>query len=316
MTASAGCLQTNDFNLNTAVFLAEACAAAYNSAKAKNFASGTGLTNFTGFDSFNVQGFWCADERTALLAFRGTSNIGQWIKDVRVLPAPYDWGWVHLGFVRGIEAIEAQLEAFDSLAKTREFIWITGHSLGGALAVIAAARAKIRKLYAARLYTYGQPAVSFADFAERFDQELPGRLWRLINQVDIVPRVPPFYQHCGTPKHITSPGVLEAIAGLEASSAESFPAPRHYTREETLDHIIRSPAQTGLESAQLNKIVQENDPPRLNAIDFGRLQVALGAAEPPGLEGAPLEGAIPYFADHQISEYIRLLQELRDRPSS
>jgi hypothetical protein len=63
-------------------------------------------------------------------------------------------------------------------------------------------------------------------------------------------------------------------------------------------------------------IVQENDPPQLSAIEFGRLQVALGAAEPPGLEGAPLEGAIPYFADHQISEYIRLLQELRDRPSS
>ncbi|WP_294537040.1 lipase family protein [uncultured Rhodoblastus sp.] len=318
MTTQAECLRTTGFNLTTAVFLAEACAAAYNKVEAQKFASSAGLANFNAFDASNVQGFWCADDKATVLAFRGTSNIGQWIRDVRVLPAAVAWGWAHLGFVQGIEEIEARLQLFDALAKTRPYVWIVGHSLGGALAVIAAARAKSRGIYTPELYTFGQPAVSFAGFADRFDRELPKRLWRLINQVDIVPRVPPFYQHCGGPKHIVRPGVLESLPGLEAAAGgqDGFAAPRKYTQEETLSAIILAPRQSpGTESVSSGEIIDENDPRPLDMLEFGRLQMALGAGDPPGLEGLPLEGALPYFADHQISEYIRLLKELRDRQS-
>jgi hypothetical protein len=279
-------LQTTQFNLDAAILMAEASAAAYSAAAAKSFADDHGFTNFTSFDTANIKGFWCAADKAALLAFRGTSNIAQWIRDLHVLPATTDWGWAHLGFVQGIEAVEANLRAFDAVAKTKASIWIVGHSLGGALAVLAAARAKIRGIGAPLLYTYGQPAVSAFEFAGRFDQELPGRLWRLINQEDIVPRVPPFYGHCGTPKHIIKPGELESTIGLEAIRRETGapPPPRHYTQAETLREIFALSDRTvGVETLAAGASLEPGEPPQLDMLAFGRLQVALGAAEPTGL---------------------------------
>jgi hypothetical protein len=51
-----------------------------------NKAAANGLSAYTPFDSGNVQGYHCSTPQAALLVFRGTSNIGQWIRDARVLP--------------------------------------------------------------------------------------------------------------------------------------------------------------------------------------------------------------------------------------
>ncbi|WP_437774635.1 lipase family protein [Sorangium sp. So ce1097] len=78
-----------------------------------------------------------------------------------------------------------------------EALYITGHSLGGALAVIAAALLHVdpsldgirRKLRG--VYTYGQPMVGFSDFAMRFDEEFGKKLFRHVYGRDIVPSLPP-----------------------------------------------------------------------------------------------------------------------------
>lgn len=78
-----------------------------------------------------------------------------------------------------------------------EALYITGHSLGGALAVVAAAllhadpsldgiRRKLRGVY-----TYGQPMVGYSDFATRFDEEFGRKLFRHVYGMDVVPRLPP-----------------------------------------------------------------------------------------------------------------------------
>ena len=164
-----------------------------------------------------------------------------------------------------------------------------------------------------RVLTYGQPAVGFADFVAKFNQEMPSRLWHIINQEDIVPRVPPPpYQHCNIPKRIVRPGAFEAVQGLEAA-APSLPAARDYSQEETLRQIIPGrQVLEGLEAASDGLELATRAPPQLSAFEFGRLQLALGAAEPAGLESMGLEGAIPFLNDHGISEYIRLLTDIRD----
>ncbi|WP_437287422.1 lipase family protein [Sorangium sp. So ce406] len=79
-----------------------------------------------------------------------------------------------------------------------EALYITGHSLGGALAVLAAAliqvdpelkplRKKLRSIY-----TYGQPMVGDAGFRAYFRPKLDSRLFRHIYGSDIVPRLPPW----------------------------------------------------------------------------------------------------------------------------
>lgn len=74
-------------------------------------------------------------------------------------------------------------------------LYITGHSLGGALAVLYAAMlhytgqtevaSKIKAVY-----TFGQPRVGDLNFATYFKQKLEGRYFRVVYCNDLVPRVP------------------------------------------------------------------------------------------------------------------------------
>jgi Lipase (class 3) len=314
MAGDADLLIRKDPDIDIAVFLAEASSAAYPTGDAQGFVARSGLAGFASFDSGNVQGYHCSTEQAALLVFRGTSNIGQWIRDARVLPAPFlDWGWAHLGFVNGIKAVETSLQQFDKIAKSTARVWVAGHSLGGALAVLAAARLKSLGVCTPSVLTYGQPAAGFADFVARFNSELPLRMWHIINQQDIVPRIPPLpYHHCNTAKRILRPGVFEAAQRFELAAAPGLPEPLDYSQAETLDQIV--PKNLSLErlAAQGGLVIETDAPPQLDPFEFGRLQLALGAGESAGLEGMALEGAIPFLNDHSISEYIRLLKDIRD----
>lgn len=308
------CLTRLGFDLEVAVFLAEVSQAAYVSAATlSNWATGAGLSNVTTFDRGNVQGFFCSAGGVALLAFRGTSNPGQWLRDVRFIPWSHPWGRVHRGFLEGVNGVELGLREFDAVAKNAEHVWITGHSLGGALALIAAARWKMKGI-APSLYTYGQPRVGFGDFADRFAIELPGRLIRFVNQSDIVPRVPPglLYRHTGIVKRIVRPGVLEMAPTLEV------PLPADPQLRSLLEGAKRAALAPALESAVAAEaagitepLLIDTDLAPLSEREFAEVQLALGSGnDVPALEGPALESALPWINDHAINEYIRLLKEI------
>jgi hypothetical protein len=182
--------------------------------------------------------------------------------------------------------------------------------------LVAAARAKIAGI-APSLYTYGQPRVGLGDFADRFAIELPGKLIRFVNQSDIVTRVPPglLYRHTGLVKRIVRPGVLEIVPSLEIP----LPAdPRLRGQIEAASRTATIPAMESAAAAEAAGITAplliDNDLAPLSDKEFAELQLALGSAvETPILEGPVLEGALPWIGDHAISEYIRLLQEIRDQ---
>jgi acetyl esterase/lipase len=108
---------------------------------------------------------------------------------------------------KGVDAemnrvIEGQLQAvIDDNAKSEdgggklERLYITGHSLGGALAVLAAAL--LQRQYpalAAKLsgvYTFGQPMVGDAAFAEACQRDFGGKLFRHVYGHDLVAHLPP-----------------------------------------------------------------------------------------------------------------------------
>ncbi|MCI5166666.1 MAG: hypothetical protein D3903_11365 [Candidatus Electrothrix sp. GM3_4] len=118
----------------------------------------------TSFDRSGVQGFWCAEGNVALLGFRGSQNIAHWIRNVRVMPWKHLWGMVHRGFSDGVNDVESDLQQFLTVARQAEHVWLTGHSLGGALAVMAASWLKTQGV-AATVYTFGQPSAAFNRFA-------------------------------------------------------------------------------------------------------------------------------------------------------
>ena len=81
-------------------------------------------------------------------------------------------------------------------------LFLTGHSLGGALAMLAAADLHIAAAAQeiAGVYTFGQPRVGNKVFAQMFDMMLRDRTFRVVHRADIVPHVPWLlgrYRHAG-----------------------------------------------------------------------------------------------------------------------
>lgn len=93
----------------------------------------------------------------------------------------------------------------------RRRIWFTGHSLGGALATLAAQRCQDAGLPAAA-HTFGSPRVGDRRFAESYDVTL----YRLVHGTDAVTRVPPVpYRHVGE---------VHALSSDAASAPQSVSA--------------------------------------------------------------------------------------------
>lgn len=72
-------------------------------------------------------------------------------------------------------------------------VYLAGHSLGGALATMAALDLRINlKLPDVRVISFGSPRVGNAVFAKWFDRHV-GPHWRFTHNRDIVPSLPPVY---------------------------------------------------------------------------------------------------------------------------
>lgn len=149
------------------------------------------------------------------VAFRGTETdkLADILTDLKYgLVNP---GWspavkVHEGFLVALDAAWDQLVGPMALAAGQgKRLWLCGHSLGGALAVLASHRllhegvtdggAKVMPSLGP-VYTFGQPRVGDPAFAREVDQHLGSRYFRSVNNRDSVPLVPPTpmgYEHAG-----------------------------------------------------------------------------------------------------------------------
>lgn len=72
-------------------------------------------------------------------------------------------------------------------------LYFTGHSLGGALATLAAYKTLTYRseVQMTALYTFGSPRAVHLPLAEAINKELVGKIHRVVNYTDVVSRVPP-----------------------------------------------------------------------------------------------------------------------------
>ena len=107
--------------------------------------------------------------------------------DGRFLPAAREAGGrVHAGFLRTFEAFSDRLDEVVAGRKGARKLWLAGHSLGGALAVLAASH--LGKGVVEGVYTYGAPRVGDAEFVAT----LPSCVHRrFVHRDDLIPRIPP-----------------------------------------------------------------------------------------------------------------------------
>ncbi|MFO0879836.1 MAG: lipase family protein [Gemmataceae bacterium] len=110
----------------------------------------------------------------------------------------------HLGFLNALADIwEPVFTAVEAEMKKKERpLWITGHSLGGAIAMLSAWLFKRKFVNVHQVYTFGAPMIGNAAASEAFDKALPDRVFRYVNATDPVPLLPTMsliandYGHC------------------------------------------------------------------------------------------------------------------------
>lgn len=121
------------------------------------------------------------------IAIRGTANLENAIVDLTVSlqPDPTLDIKLHQGFASAARAVYENMKPY---LKKDEAIHITGHSLGGAIAVILGMYLQHDHYQVTQLITFGQPKVTNVTGANKFS-DLP--LIRVVTLHDIVPLVPP-----------------------------------------------------------------------------------------------------------------------------
>jgi hypothetical protein len=110
----------------------------------------------------------------------------------------------HRGFMQALADIWDPLyAAVDGEIKKHERpLWLTGHSLGGALALLAAWRFLQQFISVHRIYTFGAPMVGNAVAVQAFDKEFQNKVFRFVHEPDLVPHLPTMsllanaYGHC------------------------------------------------------------------------------------------------------------------------
>lgn len=154
-----------------------------------------GLDGYVPFDQGgSTQGFGCFDATRRLVAFRGTQpDPIDWITDARFNPIPGVLGTsVHAGFKIALDEVWDDVSGF--LGDSSRSVWIAGHSLGAALATLAAARWSEAGGGVAGVVTFGQPRTGLGDFASAYNSRLRDVTLRFVNHIDLVTRVPLLFQ--------------------------------------------------------------------------------------------------------------------------
>ena len=154
-------------------------------------ASAQGLGEFKFYDGGNsTQAFFAASGTDRYLSFRGTesNNARDWVVDAKFSPKPGALGKVHSGFDEALDEVWTDVAA--DLAGDARPLTITGHSLGGGLAILAAARLIDAGSSPAAVYVFGCPRPGLTGFRDSYDGALKNLTHRVINHIDIVTRVP------------------------------------------------------------------------------------------------------------------------------
>lgn len=162
------------------------------------------VKSFSSF-TFGTRGYIAIDNNSKeiVLAFRGSVNVANTINNLNFVQKDISEisdkkAKVHSGFYNSMNSLASQfLTVIQTLINDPKYkaynIKLIGHSLGGAMASLAALKLQSSlKIEFSRmtLYTYGQPRTGNLEFAKYYDL-LPISAARVVNFNDMIPHNPP-----------------------------------------------------------------------------------------------------------------------------
>lgn len=181
--------------------------------------------------------------RRLVVAFRGTEQA-RW-KDLRtdlmLVPAGLNPERIGGDFKQEIQVHSGFLSAYDSVRtriislikmlvgyiddgremQLKWHVYVTGHSLGGALATLLAlelssSQLAKRGVISVTMYNFGSPRVGNKRFAEVYNEKVKDS-WRVVNHRDIIPTVPRLmgYCHVAQPVYLAAGDIRNALENME-----------------------------------------------------------------------------------------------------
>lgn len=211
------------FSLSRAILLCQAAEAAYvpNMLRAECY-------KFSARGAGGVLGFICDTGQEIIIAYRGSTmpranhSLDKWLAVLR------DWlevnagcrqvkaygGRVHEGFEKVVKDTWPEVSEYVQRRYRGQTLWLTGHSMGGAVAILSAQRFWDADRPPAGVYTFGAPKVGDAEFCRRYQP----KLYRIENSRDIVPELP------------LSEEAAESLEGQEAQALSEFSVAAEYSK--------------------------------------------------------------------------------------
>jgi triacylglycerol lipase len=197
-----------------------------------------------------------SNSRLVLVVFRGTEGITSlrdWLTNGQHLmhACPKDWGDVkaHRGFYNALSAIyQGVRQEVRGRRKNNQKVFLTGHSLGGALATLCAYRfQKVGGVPMAGVYVFGSPRVGDIGFANQYNNLLKDKTFRWVKNLDFASKLPvaagpPLpttqFHHVGGLNFITGKGKFEMDA-VDANPGVGYSVPDHDMRNYVISMFSR-----------------------------------------------------------------------------
>ncbi len=255
--------ETTNFSKENAHFLAQLSALAYESDTDITDALTTyfpaEFSRFRFIDThqdhkhagFDAQAFVIANQKAIFVAFRGMQ--GDSLEDIvsnmdnRLVPCTF--GHIYQGFYDTLQVILADIfTAVQDFQDNKQFIYLTGHSQGGGLAMLTARLLGEQMPQLNGVYTFGQPKIGDMLFSANFDMLFPTGVFRLVNMGDSVVDNPPSLYHAGICVQLDENGNIEILENnlLESSSSDF---------SSVLDMLFDA-ATDGMQSHQITEYVK------------------------------------------------------------
>ena len=130
----------------------------------------------------------------------------------------------HRGFIGALGSIWTPVFAAvnKAMEEKERPLFVCGHSLGGALAQLASWRLQKNYVAVEQLYTFGAPMVGNDAAAAAFDKEFAGKIFRFVDNPDLVPRLPSVSLVANAYRHCEKEFLLGAAAAAAASGLGFF----------------------------------------------------------------------------------------------
>lgn len=269
--------------------------------EAKRLFEQYGLTSVVSICSpFHSQCAYVASgEDVVVVVFRGTDDTEDWFFNGNLYPRQMVEGNLHCGFACAYGTVRTQVLEEIKKAKAKH-IWITGHSLGGAMALVCAYDFTVyqgNKIDG--VITFGQPMIGKPNLATCLQGKLGDRYAHFINELDAVPQVPPGYSHFGL--------ALQFFHGTVRKSSDYFPK------------IMKSTPNWRPDD---NEYVPIDRLPQMNEKEFQEFlkkhQQTREQKEPhvqPWATSGPHDYAIPFpwVDDHSMERYVEKIRAAIDK---